>query len=69
MKDFEDSDQIFSYILHFLITLRTQLFCKTFFVAACEFGKKTHDRLIEITYQIQKSNINVLNTFLCFYIF
>ena len=43
IKEFEDSDQIFSYILQYWSTLRTQLFCEKFFMVACEIGRKAHD--------------------------
>ena len=39
----KDFDQIFSYLLQFLKTLRTYLFYQTFFMAAFEIGTKTHE--------------------------
>ena len=47
-----DFDQIFSYLLQFLRTVRTQLFYKTFFVYACEIGEKRPN-------EVKLGNINM----------
>ena len=40
----KDFDQIFSYFLIFLKTLRTHLFNGIFFMAACEIETKTREK-------------------------
>ena len=42
---FREIDQIFSYLLQFLGTVTTELFCKTFFMSACEIGTEIHKQI------------------------
>ena len=35
-----DSEQVFSYLIQFLITNATRLFYRIYFMAACEIGTK-----------------------------
>ena len=38
-----NSDQVFSYLLQFLRTLKTHFFHRTYFMAAYEIGTKTDE--------------------------